>query len=175
VSSLAILAVVPLALAACGGSRPPAVANLGKATTSTGSASAQRPLDRFAACMRSHGVPQFPDPPNTGANVKILIGGSGINPDTPQFNSAQADCSGLLPAGGKGYPTITPADRLDYLKAVACVRAHGVPGFPDPTFVNGQVSFHIPASISRYSPVVARAIATCRKLIPAGLPYSGSN
>jgi hypothetical protein len=123
--------------------------------------------------MRSHGVPQFPDPTNNGTNVKILIGGSGIKPDTPQFNSAQSACSGLLPAGNNG-PTITPADRLDYLKAAACVRAHGVPEFPDPTFVDGQPSFDIPASISRNSTVVAKAIATCRKLIPAGLPYSGS-
>jgi hypothetical protein len=95
--------------------------------------------------MRSHGLPQFPDPPTRRTNVKILIGGSGINPETSQYHSAQDDCSGLLPAGGKGYPTITPADRIDYLKAVACVRAHGVPDFPDPTFVDGQVSFHIPA------------------------------
>lgn len=168
-----VLAVAgPLLLAAgCGGEKPsPAVANLGTAT-STATAASGRPLDRFAACMRSHGVPQFPDPTNNGTNVKILIGGSGIDPDTPQFNSAQSDCSGVLPAGSNG-PTISAADRLDYLKAVACVRAHGVPDFPDPTFVNGQPSFHIPPSISRTSPVVVKAIATCRKLIPAGLPYS---
>lgn len=124
--------------------------------------------------MRSHGVPQFPDPTTNGTNVKILIGGSGIDPDTPQFNAAQAACSGLLPARSNG-PTITSADRLDYVKAVACVRAHGVPDFPDPIYVDGQPSFHIPATISPNSPVVAKAIATCRKLIPAGLPYSASD
>lgn len=172
--SLVVLALAPLALAACGGSRSPAVASIGTATTSTTSASSGRPLDRFAACMRSHGVSQFPDPTTNGSNVKILIGGSSIDPDTPQFNSAQSHCSGLLPTGSNG-PTISPADRLDYLRAVACVRAHGVPDFPDPTYVDGQPSFHIPAAISSSSPVVARAIATCRKLIPAGLPYSGPN
>jgi hypothetical protein len=125
--------------------------------------------------MRSHGVPQFPDPTKNGTNVKILIGGSGIQPDTQQFNAAQAACGGLLPGGGANGPAITAADRLDYLKAAACVRSHGVTGFPDPTFAGGQVSFHIPASISRYSPVVARAIAICRKLIPAGLPSSGGH
>ena len=125
--------------------------------------------------MRSHGVPKFPDPTNNGTNVKILIGGSGIDPgDDPQFNSAQSDCRALLPAQPNG-PTISAADRLDYVRAVACVRAHGVPDFPDPTYVDGQPSFHIPATISPSSPVVARAIASCRKLIPAGLPYSGSD
>jgi hypothetical protein len=170
--TLVVLVLAPLALAACGGSRSPAVAHLSTVATSGESASSGRPLDRFAACMRSHGVPQFPDPTNNGTNVKILIGGSGIDPATPQFNAAQESCSGLLPAGGNTGPTITPADRLDYLKAVACVRSHGVPDFPDPTFVNGQVSFDIPAAISRTSPVVEKAITTCRKLIPAGLPYS---
>jgi hypothetical protein len=171
---LLVGALVPIGLAACGGSRSPAVANIGATTTSPASASVARPLERFVACMRSHGVPQFPDPTNDGTNVKILIGGSGIDPDSPQFHSAQSACGGLLPAGPSG-PPISSADRLDYLKAVACVRTHGVPDFPDPTYVDGEPAFHIPAAISPNSPVVARAIATCRKLIPAGLPYSGTD
>src|SRR5262249_47413490 len=37
--------------------------------------------------------------------------------------------------------TITPADQADYLQAAACMRSHGVPDFPDPTFENNTVTF----------------------------------
>jgi hypothetical protein len=71
-------------------------------------------------------------------------------------------------------PTITPAEQADYFRAAACIRSHGVPDFPDPTFENGHVRFNIPSSIERNSPQVRSAQATCAKLIPAGLPYSTS-
>ncbi len=70
---------------------------------------------------------------------------------------------------------ITPADQADYLNAAACMRSHGIPDFPDPTFQNNTVTFNIPPNIDKNSPQARSAVATCRKLIPAGLPYSGSN
>jgi hypothetical protein len=69
-------------------------------------------------------------------------------------------------------PPITPADRLDYLKGAACMRSHGFPGFPDPTFGNNTVTFNIPPNIDPNSPQAKRAEAICAKLIPPGLPYS---
>jgi hypothetical protein len=71
-------------------------------------------------------------------------------------------------------PTITPAEQADYLRAAACIRSHGVPEFPDPTFQNGHVRFNIPSSIDRNSSQVKSAQAICVKLIPAGLPYSNT-
>src|SRR5262249_33908012 len=41
-------------------------------------------------------------------------------------------------------PKITPAEQAAYLRAAACIRSHGVPDFPDPTFQNGHVKFNIP-------------------------------
>jgi hypothetical protein len=67
---------------------------------------------------------------------------------------------------------ITTADRPDYLKAAACIRSHGFPDFPNPTFANNTVSFHIPPNIDPNSPQAKRAQAICVKLIPPGLPYS---
>jgi hypothetical protein len=124
--------------------------------------------------MRSHGFPQFPDPTNNGTNVKILTGGSGIQPDTPQVNSAESACSALLPGGGASGRSISAAGRLDYLKAAACVRSRRHP-LPRPHLRGrtGQLP-HSGVDLSN-SPVVARAIATCRTLIPAGLPYRGGH
>jgi hypothetical protein len=55
---------------------------------------------KYAACMRSHGVPNFPDPQvNTsggGVGIKIGAPGSQINPNSPSFKSAQASCLPLM-------------------------------------------------------------------------------
>jgi hypothetical protein len=69
-------------------------------------------------------------------------------------------------------PQITPADRGDYLKAAECMRSHGVPDFPDPTFGNNTVTFNVPPNIDPNSSQAKSAVATCSKLIPPGLPYS---
>lgn len=52
---------------------------------------------KFAACMRQNGVPNFPDP----QNGRFLAGG-GIDPDSPQFQSAMGACRKLLPGGVSG-------------------------------------------------------------------------
>jgi hypothetical protein len=54
----------------------------------------------FSKCMRSHGVPNFPDPEfHSGGGVGIRIGGksSGIDPNSPQFKAAQKTCQSDLP------------------------------------------------------------------------------
>ena len=67
---------------------------------------------------------------------------------------------------------ISQADEADYLKAVQCIRAHGFPNVPDPAFSGGSVRINVP-NIDKDSRAFQGAVATCRKLIPAGLPYSG--
>jgi hypothetical protein len=71
--------------------------------------------------------------------------------------------------------TITPADQADYLDAAKCMRSHGVPDFPDPTFRNNTVTFNIPPNIDKNSSEAKTAETVCIKLIPPGLPYSNSS
>jgi hypothetical protein len=52
---------------------------------------------KFANCMRSHGVPNFPEPNAQGQ--ELITGSSGLNPNSPQFQSAMQACQSLLPAG----------------------------------------------------------------------------
>jgi hypothetical protein len=61
---------------------------------------------RFATCMRSHGVPQFPDPmltaPKGAQMVLVLRGmvfapGPGFNPQTPAFRQAAHACGLTVP------------------------------------------------------------------------------
>jgi hypothetical protein len=48
---------------------------------------------QFAACMRSHGVSNFPDPNAQGG---FLMGGD-VNPNSPTFRAAMQACRPLLP------------------------------------------------------------------------------
>lgn len=173
---LTLLLLIPLGSAACGGgASSPNVAHLGStASTAASSASSGPSLEKFSACMRSHGVPQFPDPIDNGASLRLQVGPGGVDPQSPQYETALTACSGLAPNGVASAlsHTITPAEQLDYLKAAACVRAHGVAGFPDPTITGGRVKFVPPPGLNLDSPQLQAAIAACRKLIPPGLPYS---
>jgi hypothetical protein len=66
---------------------------------------------KMSECMRSHGVPNFPDPKfsSSGGTVRLSIkSGSGINPSSPQFQAAQKDCQSDFP-GGKGGPAVAKA------------------------------------------------------------------
>jgi hypothetical protein len=78
--------------------------------------------------MRAHGAPDFPDP---GAGGPLVIP-NGVNAKAPAFQSAQRACIKLLPSGGFGSKPSESA-RLAMLAMARCIRAHGVPNFPDPT------------------------------------------
>lgn len=59
----------------------------------------------FARCMRAHGVPDFPDPDGQAGQ---LGPGSGIDPNSPQFQSAlNGPCKSLVPPGWLGSGKVT--------------------------------------------------------------------
>ena len=81
--------------------------------------------------MRSHGVPNFPDP-SSGGGIQIPSG-SGINPRSPAFQSAQKACFKLSPGGGPGRGAQSASRKAAMLKLAECMRRHGISSFPDPT------------------------------------------
>lgn len=127
----------------------------------------------YSQCVRSHGVPNFPDPGGDGqipkeAAVRALRGVG-----DSRAEAATNACANLNPAG-QGSPALTVAEQRDYLRAAACMRSHGITDFPDPTFPGGRLSLSIPAGIDTTSRRYTQAAQICTKLIPAGLPYSRS-
>ena len=54
---------------------------------------------QHAQCMRSHGVPNYPDP-NPGVNPRTALQQAGINVNSPQVQAASRICGRLLPAQG---------------------------------------------------------------------------
>jgi hypothetical protein len=176
-ASVVAAAACALLAAGCGGGNSPGVAT-GSTTTnaagpSAGASTHATGLVAFASCMRSHGVPNFPDPTSSGGIPKPAVVSAFQAVSKSQGDGAQNACNHLVPAGGLGgqpVETITPQDRQDYLKAAACMRSHGFPDFPDPTFQNTSAQVNIPSSINQNSSQFTSAATICTKLIPAGLP-----
>jgi hypothetical protein len=54
----------------------------------------------WAACIRTHGLPNFPDPQNSGGALTVVLTGTGISPDSSQFQKALAACQSKSPGGG---------------------------------------------------------------------------
>ena len=109
-------AACALALTACGGSaKKPASA--GKVPGAT-----------FAACMRAHGVTNFPDPqPGGGFNFS-----SNLDVSSPAFQAANKACGDEAP-GAIAPPKASEHQKALAVKASKCMRAHGITQFPDPT------------------------------------------
>jgi hypothetical protein len=110
---LAAALVVGLALfaAACSSGLPGPGASHGRqhSTPSTGLSSGTRSLSgvtvAFAKCMRSHGVPHFPNP---NGNRPVFGPGSGIDPTSPQFQHALGACKFLAPPTWVSAGPVTP-------------------------------------------------------------------
>jgi hypothetical protein len=89
----------------------------------------------YSGCMRNHGVPDFPDPtavPGGGVAFQINGGpGSDLNHNNPRFEAAEQACHDVLPGGDQAPPAPTQKIAAE-VKWAHCLRAHGVPGFPDP-------------------------------------------
>jgi hypothetical protein len=56
---------------------------------------------KFAECMRSHGITNYPDPVEHTSNIQLGPGpDSGIDTNSPRYKAAQKACVYLLPNGG---------------------------------------------------------------------------
>jgi hypothetical protein len=138
------------------------------AIAAPGGPEAQKKMVAFAQCIRSHGVPDFPEP----SEGKLLIKGTsknGLNPGSPQFRSALNACRSLAPAP-KISPQQTAAMQTQALKFSECMRSHGVPNFPDPKFEGGGVRIRLgggPGSgLNPQSPQFQAAQKTCQGDLP---------
>ena len=161
-----VMAAAALLTAACSGS--PSSTGSGGSPNAGGSASSPSSL-AFSRCMRSHGVPNFPDPPPSfdgkfpGSSPQQL----GISES--RLRAVTGACQNLLPAV-RGPAPLTTQDQQDYLRAAACMRSHGITNLPDPTFSGGRAHVAFPAGMSTTSPQFTQALQICRKLIPPGFP-----
>jgi hypothetical protein len=62
---------------------------------------------RFARCMRTHGLPDFPDPAYAEGRVEFVLSASqdGFDPHSPQVLAKAHQCESVLPPGS-GLPSV---------------------------------------------------------------------
>jgi hypothetical protein len=166
-TAAAIIATAALALlaAACGSSRPATGAASGSGRSSTrGEAANSTSAVRYSGCMRSHGVPNFPDPGSNGQPPKTSAQRLGVS--SPQLQAAQQACQHLLPNTGSFQqqaqqcfltgdcpPALVHQILTAERRFAQCMRAHGVPNWPDPTIDSeGRPGFAISISKDGFDP-----------------------
>jgi hypothetical protein len=161
---LAAVAASSLLAAGCGGGGSAGVAGVASSTTVTTTTTAQSGLVAFSSCMRSNGVPSFPDPQRfAGGSVKLTI--RQVVGDNPRFQAALSACNHLLPTRGseaQQTPQQKAAQLADELSFARCMRSHGVARFPDPT-AQGDLSVAMVQAqgIDVHSPAVLQVVQTC--------------
>jgi hypothetical protein len=160
---LVVAGLATLAAGCGGGSKPPSVASLGPTTPTTTTTSGGNQttgggkqlgnIVKFAHCMQAHGAPVQVSPNGQGVQI------NGV--PSPQTKAALQACKTYLPNGGP--QTLSPAQQAANLKVLLtmakCVRAHGIPNFPDP---DGKGVFQLPSGISPNSPQFQTAMQACR-------------
>src|SRR5215471_10157508 len=101
-TAAAIIAAAVLALlaAACGGS--PSSTGPGGGSANAGGPANSGTGVSYATCMRSHGVPKYPDPGrgNELANGLPKVSLEQLQVSSSQYQAAQGACAHLLPNGG---------------------------------------------------------------------------
>ncbi len=126
----------------------------------------------FAQCMRSDGVPNWPDPNSNGVFDKSKLTSQQLGASNSRVQAAQRACSHLLPNGGGGPSAAQlQQEKAQGLSYARCVRAHGVPNFPDPDS-GGRIPDPATVGINQGSPKFQAANAACGKYRP---PYMPSN
>jgi hypothetical protein len=160
------LIALGMALAACGGgsSDPPAASG----SPAQPGRPSEAELLKYAQCMRSHGLTDFPDP-TVGPNGQIGFeiqgnGNSDLNPRSPQFVAARSACQKYMPGGGQLTPAEQAEANVKALEYAQCMRSHGEPDFPDP---NGQGLIKINNAtgiLNPNSPQFEKAQTACQSL-----------
>lgn len=158
VTTTLVVPALALALAACSASHGPSSTRSGvprSGSPNSGNSSSSASAVAYSACMRSNGVPNYPDPDSAGNLPKGDAQSFGVS--AMRLQTAQRACRSLLPTAGAlqdqaqqcsltgDCPPALVQQMLSGGRVVAqCMRAHGIPRWPDPTInANGSPYFDV--------------------------------
>lgn len=121
----------------------------------------------FVKCMRGHGVPDLPDPGTSISGPYNSVGSieipATIDTQSPAFQAAQNACHGLLSAVlfSRGKPTVTASVKTAIIAHAQCMRTHGIPDYPDPTFPDSGGIAITDAGTNPQAPAYQHAASVC--------------
>jgi hypothetical protein len=169
--TLIVIAAVSVTalVAACGGPSSTGSANAGGSPTSQSAVG-------YSACVRSHGVPNFPDPGSSGQLPKTSAQQLGVSGS--RLQAALTACRRLLPSSSQPGPPTQAALQQAWSATrdfARCMRIHGVSDWPGPTSDPGphpeRPAFNLPASIDPNSLQIITKIRECAPLLHGWDPY----
>jgi hypothetical protein len=155
---LAAIAVAAL-LSACGGSNSPGASTSSSSGDHPPSAQSQRAVLDFTKCVRSHGVPNIPDPGTRGWKNALAS-------QAPAVLAAERTCGrlvpGAMPSSQSQSQAYSPAQTAAMLGFARCLRSHGFRNFPDPTST-GELNHEMlaTAGINLHQPALVHAADAC--------------
>jgi hypothetical protein len=186
-TTAAVIVAAGLALlaAACSSASSAGSGGSSSAAASAGSASAIA----YSGCIRSHGVPDFPDPASNGQVPKVDAPRLGVS--SSRLQVAQAACQHLYPnSGGPGgvltknslgqceetgeCPQALVQAAMTAMRTYArCMRSHGAPTWPDPTIDSeGRPGFNL-LHVTGFDPnssQTSNVMQECYHVMPGGVP-----
>jgi len=161
------LALGPAACARTG-AKDPQVASAQTAKPKASASASATPSDdpdaplKFARCMRDHGISWFPDPDGGKMAIGIPQG-----QDAKKFEAAQEACKQYMPGGGEMHKP--SAEDLEAARNMAkCMRANGLPNFPDPNPDGGLAIDSKKVGAGPGDPRWEKAEKACAQYAPKG-------
>ncbi|MGI5238364.1 hypothetical protein [Dactylosporangium sp. CA-139066] len=144
------------ALAGCDGSSP------GAAATTAAGAGNRAALADAAQCMRANGFPDYPDPVETNGTWAFPQSAADMAQKPAPECTDLFRRAGALP--GPAGRAVTPEELVKLRKWGDCIRANGLPDWPDP---DADGIFHPqPAAPAEDDPRWVKADTACRGLEP---------
>jgi hypothetical protein len=173
VTLVAVLAVVALLVAGCGGSKSDSsgVASVsgsgGQASATTApKASQEQQLLDFTKCMREHGVNMADPTVDAKGNVRLQPPSGGDQPSQATLNAARSACQKYLQGVTQGFTAQNQAQFRDsLLKYAQCMRKNGY-DMPDPNFSSGANPFgRFFDERTQNDPTFKKANAACQQYL----------
>jgi hypothetical protein len=155
-----------LVLAACSsGPASPGVAQVAGSSAAAATTSQSDALLLAVQCLRQHGLPNMPDPivvsSGPAAGQRVLDKQALRHYADSVVSQAIDACQAALSRAGLDTRSSqrSPQEIQRLLNLARCIRAHGVPNFPDPNPSTGDVT--LPPGMSKNSPQLIAAVRAC--------------
>ncbi|MDX6361949.1 MAG: hypothetical protein QOC85_952 [Streptomyces sp.] len=169
--SQSVLAASALAIALCvtgcsDDTKTAASNDVGSKPSTSPTSPFEKALD-YAQCMRSNGVPSFPDPQQDSGGVRISPGD--VDPNSAEYQKAAEACRDKMPQG-QGGTGGAGGGQLDSAKVAAwakCLRENGLTKLPDPE-INGSNMTIDPKAAGITPEEFQKAQQACQDKYPGG-------
>jgi len=130
----------------------------------------------YSACIRSHGIPDFPDPrggiQENGTLTTTTVNGVTLKESQAQIQTAEQACQQYQEAHAGDGPA-SPQQQQAALAYAQCMRTHGITNFPDPKVTAHSFAVHVPSGTDPNSPQFQAATSACQSLMPGDRAAKG--